>query len=287
MDFNIYVEKAGRTDLNDTQYAYIYQRFLCHEGNAGFSTHISREILDLWEHVRIVSSLAESLKQKMFRVPVKELASLDGPMPTFDTRFTRGVRLLHGFIGLLSELGEVLEPLGNVWMSPDLRDSRRDTKTVWGEYASLCFELGDMGWYYANMVSAAAPNNPSAVLYENIAKLEARHGTEGVNLATIDPADGNRDFAAEEASIRHRDPAQPSYYSVAGLSPWEAYALGLLPAEHRIGYHKGDAIAYICRAGNKPGEDPVKEISKAIHHLEELKKVYEGKAVLTVEEKGQ
>lgn len=36
---------------------------------------------------------------------------------------------------------------------------------------------------------------------------------------------------------------------------------------HDLSYHSGSAVAYLLRAGNKPGADPIQDRVKAVTHL--------------------
>ena len=38
--------------------------------------------------------------------------------------------------------------------------------------------------------------------------------------------------------------------------------------EQELGFHLGNAIKYICRCGKKPTADPIDDLTKAIHYLE-------------------
>lgn len=74
---------------------------------------------------------------------------------------------------------------------------------------------------------------------------------------------------------------EPDYYAKNGLSPLNAYKLGLLSREELIGFLKGNIIKYVIRCEDK--EDPLLDIVKAmdyLHHLhgilkEEKQKEYE------------
>lgn len=46
-----------------------------------------------------------------------------------------------------------------------------------------------------------------------------------------------------------------------------------------LSFNKGNALKYICRAGRKPGEDEVKDLTKAIDYLKnEIERLSEAKA---------
>lgn len=65
---------------------------------------------------------------------------------------------------------------------------------------------------------------------------------------------------------------QPDYYKQNGFSPIDAFQKGLISHEEYIGFLKGNVIKYTIRAGKKT--DVIKDIEKAIHYLEFLKKEY-------------
>ena len=53
----------------------------------------------------------------------------------------------------------------------------------------------------------------------------------------------------------------PSHYG----SNWN---VGDFIREQELGFHLGNAIKYICRCGKKPTADPIDDLNKAIHYLE-------------------
>lgn len=57
-----------------------------------------------------------------------------------------------------------------------------------------------------------------------------------------------------------------SHYMDMAIQPWQAMEAWLTPEEY-CGYHKGVAIAYLAREGQKGG---IEDIKKAIHHLQRL-----------------
>lgn len=64
---------------------------------------------------------------------------------------------------------------------------------------------------------------------------------------------------------------EPKYYSENGLSPLEAFKVGLLSKQECIGFIKGNVIKYTVRAGKK--DETEKDINKAIDYLNHLKEV--------------
>ena len=54
----------------------------------------------------------------------------------------------------------------------------------------------------------------------------------------------------------------PSYYTSGSIQPWDFIR------DQELNYHLGCAIKYICRAGKKPDNTAAKDLSKAIHYLE-------------------
>lgn len=64
--------------------------------------------------------------------------------------------------------------------------------------------------------------------------------------------------------------SRPEYYSDTPLQ-----MLSERSFEHLEGYHLGVVYHYLYRAGRKEGEPAIKDIQKAIDHLEMLKEAYE------------
>lgn len=56
---------------------------------------------------------------------------------------------------------------------------------------------------------------------------------------------------------------RPDYYGGpdAPYEPWKVIKA------HQLSYHSGSAVAYILRAGKKPGSDRAQELTKAATHL--------------------
>lgn len=53
----------------------------------------------------------------------------------------------------------------------------------------------------------------------------------------------------------------PTHYG----SSWK---VGDFIRDQQLSFHLGNAIKYVCRCGKKPGVDPIDDLSKAIHYLE-------------------
>ena len=53
----------------------------------------------------------------------------------------------------------------------------------------------------------------------------------------------------------------PEHYG----SSWK---VGDFIREQQLSFHLGNAIKYICRCGKKPTADPIDDLTKAIHYLE-------------------
>ena len=64
-----------------------------------------------------------------------------------------------------------------------------------------------------------------------------------------------------------------SHYKDMAIQPWQAMEAWLTADEYR-GYHKGVAIAYLARERDKGGIDDIK---KAIHHLQRLVEIEDGR----------
>ena len=58
---------------------------------------------------------------------------------------------------------------------------------------------------------------------------------------------------------------------MATLSPehyGSSWKVGDFIRDQELGFHLGNAIKYICRCGKKPTADPIDDLTKAIHYLE-------------------
>ncbi len=67
--------------------------------------------------------------------------------------------------------------------------------------------------------------------------------------------------------------SEPKYYNVNGLSPVNAFKLGLMSKEEYKGFIKGNIIKYVVRF-DKKGQAK-SDIDKAISYLELLKELEE------------
>lgn len=283
MDYQTYVHESDKTDLSLLQYSRVllqfYSSIFSLQGeNAPIDLAfpaLSTKFSGLQAGIKTSSSIAEEIKQRMFRDTVKQSPPPTSDLPAYRDGEFLMIQGLHGLVGLFSELEELLTAFSAFARLTVGNSSVLHPPTPEWEAAKqhLKEEIGDMHWYLARLASCICEEDD--VLEANIRKLQARHG-ERLSQATVDPADGNRDLEAESEALA-RDPKTPNYYSATRMSPWEAFDAGLLTADERLGYHKGDAIAYIVRAGRKPGEDSTRDIDKAIHHLQEMKKAIKAK----------
>lgn len=66
--------------------------------------------------------------------------------------------------------------------------------------------------------------------------------------------------------------SEPNYYNQNGLSPLEAFKMGLLSDEEFVGFCKGNIIKYIVRAEYK--DDIVGDLDKAMDYIEWLREYY-------------
>lgn len=64
-----------------------------------------------------------------------------------------------------------------------------------------------------------------------------------------------------------------TYYKDMEIQPWEV--VDTWPMEQRIGYYRGNALAYLMRLGAK--DDPVGDAGKAGHYSEKLAEVLKEK----------
>lgn len=54
--------------------------------------------------------------------------------------------------------------------------------------------------------------------------------------------------------------ASPSHYTRGSINVWDFIR------DQELGFHRGNAIKYICRAGHKDNE--IEDLEKAIHYLQ-------------------
>ena len=55
----------------------------------------------------------------------------------------------------------------------------------------------------------------------------------------------------------------PDYYKTAAGTD----VFAILDNEELFSFAKGNVLKYVIRAGRKPGEDAIKDLSKALHYL--------------------
>ena len=67
--------------------------------------------------------------------------------------------------------------------------------------------------------------------------------------------------------------SEPEYYSKNGLSPLNAFKMGLISRDEYIGFIKGNIIKYVIRC-DKKGQAK-SDLDKAMNYLELLKKEME------------
>ena len=79
--------------------------------------------------------------------------------------------------------------------------------------------------------------------------------------------------AEEKAMTTLNTQVGGSHYKDMAIQPWQAMEAWLTAEEYR-GYHKGVAIAYLARERDKGGIDDIK---KAIHHLQRLVEIEDGR----------
>lgn len=56
--------------------------------------------------------------------------------------------------------------------------------------------------------------------------------------------------------------ASPSHYTRGSINVWDFIR------DQKLGFHRGNAIKYICRAGHKEKENEIEDLEKAIHYLQ-------------------
>ena len=54
----------------------------------------------------------------------------------------------------------------------------------------------------------------------------------------------------------------PTYYQRGSIQVWDFIR------DQQLNFHLGNAIKYICRCGKKRTADPIDDLNKAIHYLE-------------------
>jgi hypothetical protein len=65
-----------------------------------------------------------------------------------------------------------------------------------------------------------------------------------------------------EHSISSGDPINPAHYRVGNTEVIDFIE------DWNLGYHRGNALKYMCRCGQKPGNPAAQDIRKAIWFLE-------------------
>ncbi len=61
------------------------------------------------------------------------------------------------------------------------------------------------------------------------------------------------------------------HYKAMPVQPWDV--IDSWPLDQQVGFHRGNALKYIMRAGSK--DDPLQEIRKAAHYLCKLEEILE------------
>lgn len=93
--------------------------------------------------------------------------------------------------------------------------------------------------------------------------LELFRRARQVGWITVSSEDGDeRDYCPLCARKREPKPS-PEYYTLSMPCTEVRHVIEALG----LSYHVGTALAYLCRAGRKPGAEYVNDIGKAIAHL--------------------
>ena len=67
------------------------------------------------------------------------------------------------------------------------------------------------------------------------------------------------------------DKTNPSHYQLGD-------GIQVIDVTEKLGFLEGNVVKYVCRAGNKEGENPLDDLGKAKWYLERLIKNYKGKS---------
>jgi hypothetical protein len=70
-------------------------------------------------------------------------------------------------------------------------------------------------------------------------------------------------------STLNGDPINPAHYRAGNIEVIDFIE------DWNLGYHRGNAVKYLCRCGQKPGNPATQDIRKAIWYLERYLKTLE------------
>lgn len=111
----------------------------------------------------------------------------------------------------------------------------------------------------------------------HLEEIAAREITGHVRLSTGLPVDCRESPGSVSATPSGADATQiggDHYKTMGDAQPWNVLQAWLTPEEYR-GWQKGVVIAYLARERQKGGDVDIK---KAMHHLQKLVEVTEGKS---------
>lgn len=63
--------------------------------------------------------------------------------------------------------------------------------------------------------------------------------------------------------MKNGSKTNPSHYQLGN-------GIQVIDVTERLGFLEGNVVKYVCRAGNKDGEDPLDDLSKAKWYLDRL-----------------
>lgn len=63
--------------------------------------------------------------------------------------------------------------------------------------------------------------------------------------------------------MKNESKTNPSHYQLGG-------GIQVIDVTEKLGFLEGNVVKYVCRAGNKDGEDPLDDLSKARWYLDRL-----------------
>jgi len=146
-------------------------------------------------------------------------------------------RCLHALIGLVTELPELLDAVA--------KNYRVNIKE----------EIGDLMWYLAILVDEYELDFDD-ILTLNLNKLKARYPNKFTSHDAL-----NRDLD-KELEVLENDVARPEHYTSGKIE-----AIDVIE-DKELGFHLGNVVKYVLRAGKKAENSEIKDLKKARWYLD-------------------
>ena len=155
-DVSEYKQLALRSDLSDEQYEEVNKRI----DNNFRLIHKLGSYIDLLE---AYSNAIDEIKKALFygKSPTPQNCTELSPPTPFDRK---RLEIIHGLIGLFSEVGELV---------PILKQALSDPTEI--DKVNAAEEIGDVCWYLLGVLCEGLEIDPYDVLSANIEKLKARY----------------------------------------------------------------------------------------------------------------